>query len=61
MKLKKAVICILLAILMVIPLVSCSAQPVQVAKYKDTSISTNMFSYMLSSQKAYFESMFNYT
>ncbi|MEG2003734.1 MAG: hypothetical protein RR057_03955, partial [Clostridia bacterium] len=61
MKLKKAVICILLAILMVIPLVSCSAEPVQVAKYKDTSISTNMFSYMLSSQKAYFESMFNYT
>lgn len=60
MRLKKKIICILMAALMLLPLAACSDNSVTVAKYKDTSIDSSMFSYMLSSQKAYLEQMLYY-
>ena len=60
MRLKKKIICILMSVLMLLPLAACSDNSVTVAKYKDTSIDSSMFSYMLSSQKAYLEQMLYY-
>lgn len=49
-----------MSVLMLLPLAACSDNSVTVAKYKDTSIDSSMFSYMLSSQKAYLEQMLYY-
>lgn len=60
MRLAKKIICILLSVLLLLPLAACSNDNVTVAKYKDTSVDSGMFSYMLSSQKAYIEQMMYY-
>lgn len=58
MKFGKKIICVLMAVLMLLPFAACSSESAYVAKYKNVEISSNMFSYMLSSQKAYLEEMF---
>ncbi len=60
MRLAKKIICVLLSVLLLLPLAACSNDNTTVAKYKDTSVDSGMFSYMLSSQKAYVEQMMYY-
>ncbi len=60
MKITKKIICLVLSLLLLLPIAACSNNSVVVANYKDTAVDSNMFSYMLSSQKAYIEQLFYY-
>lgn len=57
---KKAIVLLLIVIMTVTPLASCSSQGKALMRFRDTEISTNMFSYMISSQKSAVKAEFDY-
>ncbi len=60
MKFKKTLCVLLIIVIVAGSSVSCSSGGKALFKFRDTELSTNMYSYMLSSQKAFLKDLFDY-